>query len=240
MTKSQVIALLKANRNERGIAHWQKLGPGAGLPGAAGLKSFGLGLTQLRKLAKQVGRDHALAEQLWQSDVYDAKVLGLLIDDPKQMTRQQAEQRVGEVSQGMLTHVFASCDAPLAKTPFAFELAREWVVSKDATRRRCGYALVYELSKDKKNKALEDAFFLGCIERIASSIHKEDNWVKDAMNAALLGIGKRNLKLNAAAVRAAKAIGPVEIDYGDTGCEPVDVLRHLTGAALSERLGSRR
>ena len=77
MTKSQVLALLKDNRNERGMENWKKQGDKPGQ-----LKSFGIGLTQLRKLAKQIGRDRKLAGQLWKSDVYDAKVISLLIDDP--------------------------------------------------------------------------------------------------------------------------------------------------------------
>jgi len=62
MTKTQVLALLRENRNERGIANWKKRGAKNGK-----LKSFGIGLTQLRKLAKQVGRNHTLARQLWKS-----------------------------------------------------------------------------------------------------------------------------------------------------------------------------
>ncbi|MHC4406738.1 MAG: DNA alkylation repair protein [Planctomycetota bacterium] len=142
MKKTQVLALLKENRNERGIAHWKKREARS-----SNLKSFGIGLTQLRKLAKQVGRDHKLAQQLWKSDIYDAKIIGLLIDDPKQLSRDQAEEQVEGVQGGMLAHVFASCDATLAKTPFAFELARDWMESKDDMRRRCGYTLLYELSK---------------------------------------------------------------------------------------------
>ena len=115
MTKTQVLAIIKENRNERGIAHWK-----GGKIKTAGLKSFGIGLTQLRKMAKQIGRDHKLAQQLWNSDVYDAKVLGLLIDDPKKLTREQAEEQVDQLKAGMFAHVFASCDATLAKTPFAF------------------------------------------------------------------------------------------------------------------------
>ena len=68
MTKTQVMKLLRENQNERGIAHWKKRG-------SKKVKSFGIGLTQLRKLAKQIGRDHKLAMQLWNSDVYDAKVV---------------------------------------------------------------------------------------------------------------------------------------------------------------------
>lgn len=87
--------VLKANRNERGIQNWKKLGSQTGK-----LKSFGIGLTVLRKLAKQIGRDHALALDLWKSDVYDAKIIALLIDDPKQITRKQAEAQVERLQGG--------------------------------------------------------------------------------------------------------------------------------------------
>ena len=144
MTKTKVLALLKENQNERGIQHWKKK--------PRTLKSFGIGLTQLRKIAKQIGRDHQLAQKLWESDTYDAKIVGLLIDDPKQLSREQAERQVEQLHDGMLSHVFASCDATLAKAPFAFDLACDWMNSKDDVRRRCGYALLYELSKKEPQR----------------------------------------------------------------------------------------
>lgn len=232
MTKVQVLALLKENQNERGIAHWKKRGQKD-----TKLKGFGIGLTQLRKLAKQIGRNHKLSQQLWKSNVYDAKVIGLLIDDPKQLTREQVEKQVEDLHGGYLSHVFSSCDATLAKAPFAFELARDWTDSKDAMRRRCAYGLLYELSK-KNPKGMDDDFLLERINHIQEVIHDEQMWVRESMLGALMGIGKRNKKLNKAAVRAAKAIGPVDIDYGDdNSCEPLDVLKHLTSDYLRKKLG---
>ncbi len=227
MTKTQVLSLLKENKNERGIEHWKKR--------PHQLKSFGIGLTQLRKLAKKVGRDHKLAKQLWKSDVYDAKVIGLLIDDPKQLTREQVEEQVEHLEEGLLCHVFSSCDATLAKAPFAFELACDWMESESDIRRRCGYALLYELSK-KNPKGMDDDFLLERIKHIQDNIHDEEMWVRESMNGALMGIGKRNKKLNQAAIRAAKKIGPVDIDYGDdNSCEPVDVLKHLTSDYIKQK-----
>jgi 3-methyladenine DNA glycosylase AlkD len=232
MTKTQVLALLKENQNERGIANWKKRGSKT-----RRLKSFGIGLTQLRKLAKTIGRDHKLAQQLWKSNIYDAKTIGLLIGDPKQLSREQAEEQVEELYGGMFAHVFASCDATLAKTPFAFELACDWMESKDASRRRCGYTLLYELSK-KNPKGMDDAYLMGRIDHIRNAIDGEEMWVRVAMGGALMGIGKRNKKLNKAAVRVAKAIGPIEIDVGDDkDCEPLDVYKHLTSDYLKQKLG---
>jgi 3-methyladenine DNA glycosylase AlkD len=231
MTKSDVMALLKANQNRRGVEHWKKLGAGAG-----GLKSYGIGLTQLRKLAKQIGRDHRLARQLWNTDSYDAKVVGLLIDEPAKMTRKQAQEQVAEVGAGMLSHVFSSCDATLPKAPFAFELAQAWIQSQRELERRCGYGLVYELSKDKRKPQLTDAFFLECIQKIRKDLSTEATWVRTAMGGALIGIGKRNKTLHRAAVKVAKEIGPIE--YGESSCEPLDVLKHLTSDYLKTKLGA--
>lgn len=231
MTKAKVLALLKENQDERGIAHWKKRGQRD-----TKLKSFGIGLTQLRKMAKQIGRDHKLAQQLWKSDYYEAKIIGLLIDDPKQLTREQAEEQVEDLHGGYLSHVFSSCDATLAKAPFAFELARDWTASKDAMRRRCAYGLLYELSK-KNPKGMDDDYLLERINHIQEAIHDEQMWVRESMLSALMGIGKRNKRLNKAAIRAAKAVGPVDIDYGDdNSCEPLDVLKHLTSDYLKKKL----
>ncbi len=227
------MALLKAHCNDRGVKNWDKLGAET-----QGLKSFGIGLTQLRKLAKQVGRDHKLAPELWKTDNHDARIVGLLIDEPKKLTREQAEEQVEGVDIGSLSHVFSSCGATLPKAPFAFDLVRDWIKSNHELRRRCGYGLLYELSKDRRNKELTDEFFLGCIKRIRDAIETEENWVKVSMGGALIGIGKRNKLLNEAAIKAAREIGPVNYSDGDTSCEPLDVLKHLTSDYLKKKLGT--
>jgi 3-methyladenine DNA glycosylase AlkD len=232
MTKAEVMALLKENQNERGIDHWNHMGHKTG-----GLKSFGIGLTQLRKLAKKIGRDHELAMQLWNSNNYDAKIIGLLIDDPKQLTRAQVEQQAEELNAGMLIHVFSSCNATLPKTPFAIDLATEWMDAEDSTRRRCAWGLIYEISKFKGKKAPDEAFFMDCIKRIRNS-QKENAWVRESMNGALMGIGKRSIALNQAAINAAKSNRPLNVDYGDdNSCEPINVLKHLTSDYLKKKFG---
>ena len=226
MTETQVIALLEKNKNPRGIEHWKRLA------GGKKGKSFGIGLTQLRKLAKQVGKDHDLAQKLWKSDVFDAKTIAMLIDDPKKMTRTQVEKQVDDGLSWMMAHVFCSCDATLTRTPFVRELAVEWAGSKDNVRRRCGYLLLAELAKDRKDPSITDAFFEPYIDRIQKTIRKEENFVKDAMNCVIYAAGQRSAKLNERAIAAAKAYWPIQVDYGDNACEPLDVLKHLTGERI--------
>jgi 3-methyladenine DNA glycosylase AlkD len=233
MTKAEVLALLEENQDERGVKHWFKLGDQR-----YGMRSFGIGLTRLRKMGKKIGRDHKLAQQLWKTDVYDARVMGLLIDDPKQLTREQAEQQVEQLQGGMFSHVFASCDATLAKTPYAFDLAGEWMASSHETRRCCGYTLLYELSK-KNPRGMDDAFLLERIEHIRTEIPREVRRVRSAMRLALMGIGKRNRTLNAAGVEVAKEINSMEwADQEEAACGPLDVHKHLTSDYIRKKLGT--
>lgn len=232
MTVSEVLDLLHAERDERGMSHWAKLGSGR-----AGMRSYGIGLTRLRKLAKQIGRNRELALALWKSDVYEARVLALLVDDPAQITRDQAEKQVEELAGGMLAHVFASCDATLAKTAFAVELADRWVRSDDPVRRDCGYGLLYEASKFSGKKAPSEEFFLAHVGRIAETIGTESERVRLAMGTALMGIGKRSAVLNEAALKVARDVGPIEFTSASGECEPFDVVKHLTTDRLKEKLG---
>lgn len=232
MKESGVMALLEANQNAAGIQRWEKtrMKPGK-------LKSFGIGLTVLRKLAKQIGRDHVLALKLWESDVYDAKIVSLLIDDPKQITREQAEAQVEDLDQGYLAHAFSTCGAPLAKTPFVVELASDWIGSHDPGRRSCGYGLLYELSKSKKKSAPDESFFLERIQQIRKTFDDEERAVKGSMGGALLGIGKRTARLNAAALEVARHVGPIEFESDSGNCEPFDVVKHLTSDYITKKLG---
>ena len=234
MKKSEVITLLKENQNERGLKHW------ATFKNTGGLKSFGIGLTQLRKLAKQVGRNRELAIELWETDNYDAKTIALLIDDPKKITREQAEKQVEELAAGMLIHVFSSCDATLAKSPLALELAVEWLATNHDSKRRCGYGLLYELSKNKRNKALTDDFFLSCINDINDRIFdmNETPTMRGSMAGALMGIGKRNKILNLRAIEVATAVGPVDFNEDDSKCEPLDILKHLTSDYIKKKFAA--
>jgi len=231
MNSSDVLELLAANQNDRGIENWKKLGFEA-----TGLSSYGIGLTQLRRLAKQIGRNHILATKLWDTRVYDAKVIALLIDDPQAMTREQAESLVEEVGPAQLSHVFSSCDSSLAKTPFVVDLVDAWTKSDDGLRRSCGYGLLSEVAKFKGKKSPDDAYFLAHVGRIDKAIDQEKSGIQLAMAYALIAIGKRTASLNAAALRVAKRAGPIEFETPSGRCEPFDAAKHLASPRLREKL----
>ena len=172
--------------------------------------------------------------KLWESDWYEEKVLALLIDEPKKITREQAEAQVENLNGGYLAHVFSSCDATLGKTPFAIELADEWIDSDDETRQRCGYGLLYETSKSKKKSAPDNAYFIEHINGINKRCKTVSQDVLMSMATALMGMGWRNKILHAKALPVAKKIGPIHFD---PKCDPFDVEKNLNSETVLNRLG---
>ena len=51
----------------------------------------GISIPTLRKMAKEIGMDHALAEWLWTSGIHEARILACMIDDPNMVTEAQLE-----------------------------------------------------------------------------------------------------------------------------------------------------
>ena len=227
MKLKEVLQLLQANKNERGIAHWARLGDGT-------MKSFGLGVTQLRQLGKKIGKDHKLALELWESDYYDARIIATIVDDPKLVTPRQVDSQIKGSMFWMLAYAY--CGNLLSRTTFAAEKAGLWVKSKDDLLRRCGYLLLYELAKTDPSWA--DSYFEPFLATIAKKLQSEENFVKDAMNNALFAIGRRSAPLNKRAIDIARKIGRVEVDYGDNSCQAIDCVRHLTSPALRKKLKS--
>jgi hypothetical protein len=123
------------------------------------------------------------------------------------------------------------------RNSYPLELAEKWVRSGDPVRRDCGYGLLYEASKLSGKKAPSEEFFLAQVERITNTIDGEPENVRMAMGAALMGIGKRNAVLNKAALKVARAVGPIEFTSASGKCEPFDVAKHLSTDRLKEKLG---
>lgn len=224
MNKLDVFELLEAHKNVRGIENWKKLN-------YPHWSSFGIGLTQLKSLAKKIGKNHALAKVLWKEPNYDIKTISILIEDPKKVSRQQIETMVKDVDMWLLSHTWVQ--NLFSKVPFNKELAELWRQSNNDVKRRCGYALLYYLAKDKK---IEDHYFFPLLVTIEKSIQQEENFVKEAMNNALFAIGQRSKVLNTKCIAIATNIGKIHVDYGDNSCEAVDVIKHLTSERMQNKL----
>jgi len=192
--------------------------------------SFGVSVPKLRTLAREVGRDHPLALQLWETGLHDARLLATMIDDPEEVTIEQMDKWVRDFHSWDV--VDGSCGNLFDKTPFAVSKAKEWCKRNEEFVKRAGFVLMAELAvHDKKAK---DQVFLDFFPLIIEGASDKRNFVKKAVNWALRQIGKRNLKLNKAAVSTALKIQKVE--SGAAKWIASDALRELKNPQVLKRL----
>ncbi len=164
--------------------------------------TYGVSIPVLRKISKEIGKNHFLAQQLWQSGIHEARILACFIDEPGRVTKKQMDDWTKDFDSWDVCD--QCCSNLFDKKDFAAEKALEWSERSDEFVKRAGFVLMACLAVHDK-KAGDEKFlkFLPIIKR--ESID-ERNFVKKAVNWALRQIGKRNARLNKAAIKTAKEI----------------------------------
>jgi 3-methyladenine DNA glycosylase AlkD len=193
-------------------------------------RAFGVAVSTLRPIAREIGRDHDLAHDLWASGFHEARLLATMIADPRQMTEAAMESWVADFDSWDVCD--GACINLFRKTPFAHARALAWTERAEPFVKRAGFALMATLAVH--DKRAEDAVFVSCLPIIAGAAADERNFVKKAVNWALRQIGKRNRALNAAAIACAE--GLAESDSKAARWIARDALRELTSEKVQARL----
>src|SRR5216683_2963551 len=222
-TRAAVLRELKALANPRVRAKMAYFG--VDVP-----KAHGISAPVLHALAKRIGKDHRLAQQLWTSGIHEARLLAALIGESEKVTAAEMERWVRDFDSWDV--VDAACCYMYAHARPAWKKATEWSRRREEFVKRASFSLVAYLSY--KDKAAPDARFARFLRMIEREAHDERNFVKKAVNWALRNIGKRNKRLNREAIRAAERIGL----QGSRAARWIaaDALRELKSAAVQERL----
>lgn len=223
MTKDEILEFIKSNYNEKNVQGMARFG-------ISSLNTYGVPMPKLRFMAKMIRKDHALALDLWQTGIHEARILAALIDDPRQVTQRQMEAWVKDFESWDVCD--QTCSSLFDKTPYAYEKALEWSAREEEFVKRAGFVLMATLSVHNK-KADDEMFieFLSIIEREACD---ERNFVKKAVNWALRQIGKRNIRLTPQAIRSAEKIQ--KMDSKAARWVARDALRELTNEKILARI----
>jgi 3-methyladenine DNA glycosylase AlkD len=205
--------------------------------------AFGVSVYQLRKIAKRLGNDHALALALWATGNHEARLLACFVDDPTAVTKRQLEA---------WTRDFDSWDICDQATTSLFDLtahawgkAVQWAARDEEWVKRAGFTLMAGLAVH--DKSANDQTFCKLLPLITRGAWDPRNFVKKAVNWALRNIGKRNRALNAAAIACAEKIRAAANQRagGERGGDPEtrsarwvasDALRELTSDKAQARL----
>lgn len=193
-------------------------------------RALGIRVPQLRLLAKRIGKNHGLAQQLWTKGNHESRILAAMIEEPALVTAIQMERWARECNSwdlvdGCCCDVFAHSDA-------AWRKAIAWSSREQEFVKRAAFSLMAYLAY--KDKSSPDARFMPLLEIIRRESHDDRNFVRKAVNWALRNIGKRNRNLNRAAIRMAREIRMM----GSPSARWIaaDALRELEGVPVQTRL----
>ena len=191
--------------------------------------ALGIKSAQLKPYAKTLGKNQELADNLWNEAIHEAKLLAILLMEPKKITEIKAEKWVKElyswdVCDGLGMKIFP-------KTPFAIEKAKEWCRRKNEFEKRAGFATIVGITLDRK---ISDDIIEEFFKEIEEEAWDDRNFVKKAVNWSLRQIGKRNLELNQKAITVAERVLTQETKSSKWIAK--DALRELKSHIIQERL----
>ncbi|HLP15660.1 MAG TPA: DNA alkylation repair protein, partial [Bacteroidota bacterium] len=156
--------------------------------GISGANTYGISMPIVRGIAKLHRNDHALALELWETGIHEARILASLVDDPRAVTKKQMKAWAQDFDSWDI--VDGCCNNLFVRTPFAHEMALKWSINKREYIRRAGFVLMAVCAVHDKG-APNEVFAGYCVQIIDGSTD-ERNFVKKAVNWALRQIGKRN------------------------------------------------
>lgn len=195
MAVREIIDLLKDKAEPAYLAGMQRFGIDA-------THAIGVKLPELRKLAKIIGKDHALALELWDTGLHEARMLASMIDDPAEVTEQQIDNWTKDFYSWDLCDQV--CGNLFDRTPFAIAKAIEFSAREEEFVKRAGFVLMAEYAVH--HKKAPDETFLRLLPIMEREAWDNRNFVKKAVNWALRQIGKRNNILKMAAIQTAHNI----------------------------------
>src|SRR3989449_11761298 len=184
MTLDQIMARLQQHANTQAVEGMARFG-------IRPAHALGITIPTLRKIAREIGKNHLLALEMWSTDIHEARILASMIAEPQLVTPQQMDAWVNDFDTWDVCDQV--CGNLFDKTPYAYQKAIEWCHQEKEFVRRAGFAMMAELAVHDK-KARDEAFlqFFPLIKHYAND---ERNFVKKAVNWALRQIGKRNSHL---------------------------------------------
>lgn len=193
-------------------------------------KALGISIPDLRRIAKEIGTDHALSLELWDTGIHEACILSGMIDDPALITEDQMDRWAGDFSSWDLCD--QCCSNLFDRTGFAYEKCLQWTQDEREYVKRAGFVMMATLAVHDK-KAPDD-MFRKFFPVIVNGSTDERNFVKKAVNWALRQIGKRNMVLNHEAIAVAMEIQ--KKDSKSARWIASDALRELRSEGVQRRI----
>lgn len=168
--------------------------------------SYGIRLPVLRKLAKEIGKDHDLAIKLWNHPYHESHLLATMIEQKEKVTSKQLDEWVNSFYSWDI--VDQACLNLLVDLPEAHDNIFIWCESEKEFVKRTAFSLIAVIAVRKKDVNAE--YFDKYYPLIKKASFDNRNFVKKSVNWALRQIGKRDEECNKNALAVAYEISQID------------------------------
>jgi 3-methyladenine DNA glycosylase AlkD len=199
---------------------------------------FGVKVEELKKIQKRIKKDYQLALDLYDTGIYDAMYLAGLIADDIKMTKKDLQRWVSNASCAALCGSTVSWVA--SESLHGWDLALEWIDSKKETVAATGWTTLSSLVAIKDDAELDLAELKRLLQRVQKTLPGEPNRVRHAMNGFVIALGTYVQPLTDLALQAARKIGKVSVDVGDTSCKVPYAPEYIEKAKKKGAVGKKR
>lgn len=110
---------------------------------------LGLNVPQLRKLARGIGKNQPLAEELWDTGIKDARILAALIGDPQSISRSTMDRWAADFDSWDICD--ACCCCLFDRTPYAWAKTAKWARSQHEFVRRAAFSTIAAIAVHDKS-----------------------------------------------------------------------------------------
>ncbi len=193
--------------------------------------ALGISNTELRKLARQIGKNHERAKALWATNIREARLLAAFTAEPKKLTLDEARTWAADFNSWEI--VDGTVD--LFVKAGHLSLISEFAASDHEFVRRAAFVMIASAAVHMKKEP--DAYILAWLPLIEKHATDPRNFVKKAVNWALRQIGKRSLACHAPALALAQKLA--ESENKTERWIGRDAERELTAAKTRARLNRR-
>ena len=168
---------------------------------------LGVSMSNMKALAKELGRSHELADALWKTGIYEARMLATLVDEPERVTPAQMDRWCRDFDNWAICDT--ACFCLFDRTPHAWGRVKAWSRRRDEFQKRAAFALLACLAAHDKGTG--DKPFLDGLRLVEAAAYDDRNFVKKGVSWALRGIGRRNRALRPTAVKLARRLADSQV-----------------------------
>ncbi len=194
--------------------------------------ALGVAVSDIKTLGKLLGRSHDLAAALWETGIYEARMLTSFVDEPERVTAAQMDRWCRDFDSWAIVDTL--CFHLFDRSPHAWAKVESWSDRRDEFGKRAAFALLACLALHDRHT--DDDPFLEGLRLVEQASVDDRNFVKKGVNWALRAVGERNARLNAAAVEVARRLA--ESSNATPRWIGKVALRQLASPAVQKRLAS--